>query len=210
MKRGFTLIELLVSVGIFAIVMTVALGALLSISAADKKAQSTKTVMDNLNFALESMSRTIRTGLYYHCGTSNISGTELPPQDCSSSSGDTFFVFKANEATTPYTVYCLSGTTIWRLKTSSVGGVSTSCGSTPAGYLSITAPEVKIESLKFYTIGSLPYPSGGSSACASPPAGYDCMQPRVVMTVSGYVEVGAAGKSPFNIQTTVTQRLYDQ
>jgi prepilin-type N-terminal cleavage/methylation domain-containing protein len=60
--RGFTLIEVLVSVMIFSVVMTVALGALLAMSQSDKQAEELKTVVNNLDFALDSMTRTIRTG----------------------------------------------------------------------------------------------------------------------------------------------------
>ena len=59
MHRGFTLIELMVSVTIFIIVMVIALGSLLSISEAERKAEQLKTVMNNLNFGLESMARAI-------------------------------------------------------------------------------------------------------------------------------------------------------
>lgn len=64
-QKGFTLVELLVSVAIFAIVMTISIGAILNIVDSNKKAQSLKSVMNNLNFALENMTRTIKTGTNY-------------------------------------------------------------------------------------------------------------------------------------------------
>src|SRR5579872_2581420 len=66
-KRGFTLIELMVSVGLFMIVMLISIGALVSMANADRKAQSIQVVIDNLDFALDDMSRIIRTGTTYHC-----------------------------------------------------------------------------------------------------------------------------------------------
>jgi prepilin-type N-terminal cleavage/methylation domain-containing protein len=65
--RGFTLVEMIVSVALFGIVMLVAVGALLSVVAANRQSQAIKTVINNLNFALESMSRNIRTGSNYRC-----------------------------------------------------------------------------------------------------------------------------------------------
>ncbi len=59
---GFTLIEMMVSVAIFAIVVTISMGAILTVVDSNKKAQSMKSVMNNLNFALETMTRTIKTG----------------------------------------------------------------------------------------------------------------------------------------------------
>ena len=65
--RGFTLVEMIVSVALFGIVMLVAVGALLSVVAANRQSQAIKTVINNLNFALESMSRNILTGSNYRC-----------------------------------------------------------------------------------------------------------------------------------------------
>lgn len=60
--KGFTLIEMMVSVAIFSIVMLVALGTILTVLDANRKAQTLSSVMGNLNLALESMTRTIKTG----------------------------------------------------------------------------------------------------------------------------------------------------
>jgi prepilin-type N-terminal cleavage/methylation domain-containing protein len=59
---GFTLIEMMVAVSIFAIVVMISMTAILSVVDSNKKAQSLKSVMNNLNFALETMTRSIKTG----------------------------------------------------------------------------------------------------------------------------------------------------
>lgn len=64
-KQGFSLIEIMVSLAIFAIVVVVATGALLTTIDATKKAQATQTVLTNLNLALEGMTREIRVGSNY-------------------------------------------------------------------------------------------------------------------------------------------------
>ncbi len=64
-KQGFTLIELIVSVALFSIVMTVALGALLAVIDANREAKGIKLVVNNLNLAMESMSRELRVGTKY-------------------------------------------------------------------------------------------------------------------------------------------------
>ena len=61
-SNGFTLIEMIVSLAIFSIVAVVALGALMKIISANKKAQSLQSAMTNINYALESMSREMRVG----------------------------------------------------------------------------------------------------------------------------------------------------
>lgn len=62
-NAGFTLVEMIVSVGLFSIAMMIMLGAVLTIVDVNRKSQSLTTAMNNLNFALESMTRTIKTGL---------------------------------------------------------------------------------------------------------------------------------------------------
>lgn len=65
--KGFTLIEMLVAVGLFSVVMLVAVAAILSIIGNNKKAQGINNVVNNLNFAIESMVRDMKTGYLYKC-----------------------------------------------------------------------------------------------------------------------------------------------
>lgn len=71
--KGFTLIEILVAISIFAIVMTLSLGAFLNISDIQKKTESFRVVNDSLNFIMEAMVREIKEGYNYKCenGTCN-------------------------------------------------------------------------------------------------------------------------------------------
>lgn len=70
-NRGFTLIEMIVSLGVFAVVVTITTGALLTLIAANQRYQGQQSVMTNLSFALDSMTREIRTGYNYFCVTSS-------------------------------------------------------------------------------------------------------------------------------------------
>jgi prepilin-type N-terminal cleavage/methylation domain-containing protein len=193
--RGFTLVEVLVSTAIFTIVMVIALGALLAMVESDRKAQTIKTVINNLNFALDSMSRTIRTGENYACGSDTT--------DCRLNPSRYFSFINADRENVAYCVPT-SGGSIMRQETT--GSLSTSC-STAGGFLPVTSEEVIIEKLSFYLVGV------GSG---------DTIQPKVTILVSGYVKTGkgesslaackVAGSkcSIFNLQTSVTQRIYDQ
>lgn len=62
-NMGFTLIELLVALALFAIVIVIVIGAILSVVDANRKARSLMTVMNNLNFAVDSMVRSFNTGV---------------------------------------------------------------------------------------------------------------------------------------------------
>jgi prepilin-type N-terminal cleavage/methylation domain-containing protein len=65
---GYTLIELIVAVGLFAIVMLLASGAYLMMISLNRHAQGIATGINNLSFAVETMTRSIRTGSLYSCG----------------------------------------------------------------------------------------------------------------------------------------------
>lgn len=62
---GFTLIEMIVSLALFSVVVTISVGALLTLIASNRQLQDEQAVLTNLSFALDSMSREIRTGSAY-------------------------------------------------------------------------------------------------------------------------------------------------
>lgn len=184
-QGGFTLVEILVAVALFAIVMTISVGSLLSLVEANRKTQALQSVMNNLNFAIENISRNMRVGSIYHCST----GTSVPPditvpQDCQN--GGVLLAFETSTGnraiSSDQVVYrFVSG----RIEKSSDGG---------ATFIAVTAPEVTIEDLKFYVVGS---------------TREDTEQPRVAMTISGFAGVSDRARTSFNLQTTISQRLLD-
>ncbi len=133
-QKGFTLIELMTSISIFIVVMMISMNSILGVFDANRKSRSLKTVMSNLNITIETMSKEMRYGSNYHCGSS---GTFTIPQNCPS--GDTLvsFLSSDNEQIT----YRLNGTFIEK----EVDG---------AGYVPLTAPEVTIQNLTFYVLGA--------------------------------------------------------
>src|SRR3989344_5459228 len=90
--KGFTLIEMIVSVALFAVVMVVAVGALLSLTGANKKAQALQSVMNNLNISVDNIVRSIRMGSTYTCAS-----TGPNPVDCNN--GDKQIIFTCNPDT---------------------------------------------------------------------------------------------------------------
>jgi prepilin-type N-terminal cleavage/methylation domain-containing protein len=66
---GFTLIEMIVSLALFSVVVTISVGALLVLIASNRQLQDEQAVLTNLSFALDSMTREIRTGSAYVCGS---------------------------------------------------------------------------------------------------------------------------------------------
>lgn len=66
-QKGFTLVEMMVSVALFSMVMLAGMAALLTLVNENRKAQALNSVMTDLNFTMESMARTIRTGYNIDC-----------------------------------------------------------------------------------------------------------------------------------------------
>jgi len=64
---GFTLIEMIVSLALFSVVVTISVGSLLILIASNRQLQDEQAVLANLSFALDSMTREIRTGSAYVC-----------------------------------------------------------------------------------------------------------------------------------------------
>ena len=130
-SRGYTLVELIVAVGLFALIMTLVSGAYLIMISTNQRAQAISTGIDDLSFALEIMTREIRTGTSYNCG----GGGDCP-------NGGNSFSF-TNENNEPIT-YNLGGFApnqyIQRTKNTRTKG--------------FTGPSVNISSLTFYVTGT--------------------------------------------------------
>lgn len=165
--------------------MLVSTGAVFSLVEANKKTHSLKSVMTNLNFALESMAREIRVGREYNCDALG---------DCTA--GGTSFQFKSNRDINGDGTYNEGDQMIYSIVITNGKGSITRriLGSDPGG-VPITASEINIESLRFYVIGT-----------AASPA--DTKQPKVVISIQGSAGEGKI-KSNFNIQTTLSQRAID-
>ncbi len=185
-KKGFTLIEAMVSISIFIVVMVVSATALLSIINANQKSHQLKSVIDNLNFALENMARNIRVGTVYQCGGGLTSCTNPP-----------------NTASFSYIPQTSVQRRTYSLVTNPTGGYEIGQQSGSGALQILTDPQVHINDLRFYVVGA----AIGQFAGGSSPGGGDG-QPHVVITVTGYAGTGKV-RSDFHLQTSVTQRIYD-
>lgn len=125
--KGYTLVELMVAVGLFALIMLLASGAYLMMIGLNRHAQSIATGIDNLSFAIEDMTRNIRTGTAYNCGGLG---------DCAA--GANTFSFKNSSGVT--VTYSRSGGTLQE----NVGGTIGT----------LTDPTVNVTSLTFYAVGT--------------------------------------------------------
>jgi len=169
-ERGFVLIEMMVSVALFSVVMTVGLGSLLGMIASNKKSQSLKVVVNNINLVMESMSKDLRMGHSYNCGSSS-------GGDCNTGKSSIYFVSKEGNDVR----YSLEAGSIKKVVDTGVP-------------FSVTSPDVTIDYLKFYVLGSI---NGDNS------------QPRVVIVIKGHKGNRVKDRLTFSLQTVVTQRILD-
>ncbi len=187
--RGFSLIEVLVSLSIFSVVITIAIGALLALIGANARTQNTQAVMTNITYALDSMTREIRTGTNFFCG----SGGSLPEngdttQNCSTG-GPAFSFSEGGVSLTEFTSNN-SRRIGYRLNNNSI---ERRLGN--GAWLAVTAPEIIVTKLKYVVTGT---------------ARGDAVTPSVTLYVEGTAgEVNDDSQASFNIQTTIVQQLLD-
>ena len=124
--RGFTLIETLVAVSLFSVLMVMTIGSLTVLIDANRKARSEKSVINNVNAALEIMARSIREGTDYE-----LSNTDCPDADYCAIT----FTASNNDTVT----YRVADNTIERSVNS-------------GAFTPITAPDVSIEKLAFTAV----------------------------------------------------------
>lgn len=180
-KNGFTLVELMVSMSIFMIVVLMALGALLVISNNAKKASAIQQSMDNVNFAMESMTRALRTGTNYYCISSG--GVTFPSSTVTSDCvNGVAIVFTPQEESRQNTAYFFDSSAHSLRKCT-----------TDAGCIDITSSNVYVENVSFFVSGTQ-LPSVGE---------YD--QPGVYIVMKGRVTSGKE-TAEFAIQTMASQR----
>ena len=72
-QGGFTLVELMVATTLFAVIMLAAMSSLFVLLDESKDSRALRVAMDNVNFAMESMTRSIRMGSDYSGGGDSFS-----------------------------------------------------------------------------------------------------------------------------------------
>jgi prepilin-type N-terminal cleavage/methylation domain-containing protein len=188
LMSGFTLIEMMVATSIFMMIMLVSMGSLIITLGAARDARALRFAMDNVNFAMESMTRSIRMGTNYTCFEANDSITDNPaPADCENGTAISFIPQLA--LSDVRITYMLSevensdGTTYHTIKRiDSRNGISTP----------IIASSIDIEKLNFIVDGS---------------SITDNKQSSVYIVIKGKVMLDGSPRY-FSIQTMASQRNF--
>ncbi len=193
----------MVSVALFVVVITMGMTALLNAHSIDRKNKDMRSIIDSLSFIMEDAARNIRVGTNYRCydiyspfsyPDSNI---EIPRSSTPSSPNCLVIAFENANGVVgsggDQWVYKLEGNNIYK---------STNGGN---NFFSLNNPgEVVINSFSGFNVLGAEEPPPGECNTSN-----DCQQPLTFIKLSGYINYKNV-QTPFNLQTTVSQRFGDR
>ncbi|MCB9818703.1 type II secretion system protein [Candidatus Nomurabacteria bacterium] len=190
-QKGFSLIELLVSMALFTVVLTMGIGALLVLINANAKAQNTQESVSNIQFALDSMARELRTGFAFYCSSgTETTGDADTHQGCNK--GTYLSIIEGGKSLT-------DGDNNRRIAyrfNSSSGAIERKIGT--GSWVRLTNPTVDITNMHFNVSNTARKEDDGN-----------LLQPNVTIFIEGEVAgIGQTG-SGFMLQTTITKRVLD-
>lgn len=188
---GYTIIETMIAVSLFIIIVIIGMGALLNANLIHQKSQNMRSIIDNLSFTMEDMSRTLRIGEKYYC----ISVAEINDNDLSgigvakSGSGCAGIAFKPFASSNQWVYEIVTGNNglTYYIRKSTDNGVT---------WVRLTSDEIVIDPISSFSITG-----------AEPPPG-DNKQPFVTIKLVGKI-IYKNVVSPFSLQTSVSQRVID-
>ncbi|MFA6274119.1 MAG: prepilin-type N-terminal cleavage/methylation domain-containing protein [Candidatus Paceibacterota bacterium] len=196
-NKGFTIIETMIAVALFLIIVMIGMGALLNASLIHKKSQDTRSLMDNLSFVMEDISRNIRTGYDYNCISTTFDFYDLnTPRNCSNNNGLGISFTHIDNLTQEEEqwIYYIENGEIWKSIREIVNNQKPNGKPINAVSLTPSGPNSRIEIKSASGFSVLGANSG------------DVQQPFVVIRLVGetlYKEIN----TPFYLETAMSQRL---
>ena len=205
LNTGFTLIETMISVALFIVIVMAGMTSLLNANLLQQKSTGMRSIIDNLSFVMDDMSRNLRTGYDYECisngaipssvNTINSAGG-ISGQNC----GGIAFISTADNTTAAWG-YLVSYNPNYSSQYSIFKSVNGSI-------VQLTPDEVNIDTTKsgFVVSGAeAPTPN------LNPPPRYsggDQQQPFATIKLVGTINYKGI-TTPFSLQTSVSQRKLD-
>lgn len=119
-ESGLTMIELIVSIGIFSLIVVMAVGTFILALSSQRRIIALRNVEDNTRFTIEVIAREIRTGVNFSGGGSTLSFTNAAGQSVvyrlnsnaiekSINGGSTYSAVTGSEITVNYLSFYLTG-----------------------------------------------------------------------------------------------------
>lgn len=199
-ESGYTIIETMIAISLFIIIVMAGMGALLNANLLHQKSQNMRSIMDNLSFIMEDMSRNMRTGYNFQCFNYEDTQRTLSPatlgtpRSCANGWAVAFEFSTGNPAQTPE-----GYADQWAYYISDTGEIFKSTeGAAPNTFYQLTPDEVEVSSLSsFSVLGAEPLDLVGNE-----------QQPLVTIKLLGTITFKGV-VTPFSLQTSVSQRLLD-
>jgi prepilin-type N-terminal cleavage/methylation domain-containing protein len=202
-RGGFSLIELMVSLTIFSIVMTISISTLLVIIDANAKSQALYDTMTNVSFAVDSITRNLRTGHTFYCGgtvvgiDNYLDKSDVKVRDCENGQSAIVFTHNIGNKRMAYRLTNYDG----------VGVIEQAIGVTgeDSTWIPITSKDphtgmtVDINEFKVYVEHT-------DNADGTSP---DFEQPKLTVVIIGEMSNGLDTPTTFRLQSSVTPRSLD-
>ena len=186
----------MIAVSLFLTITTAGMGALLNANLLHQKSQSMRSVLDNLSFIMEDMSKNLRTGSSYHCF---ISGDIIP-------------LSTSPIVSTPKS--CANG---WALAFEPSGGLASNNDDQWVYYIDDTGKIFK-STAGPYIVSNFIQLSPDEVVIDTDASGFSVLgaEGKIGDSQQPFITIRLVGKitfknvvTPFSLQTSVSQRLID-
>ncbi len=204
-KKGFTLIETLVSLALLAMILVISGGTVVSVLDINKRNLAISSVVNNLNYSIDSMIRDIKTGYMYKCNYSGINTIVEIKKYFNDNPGNKSECDAGNSITLISTISGIDTVVKYELSDNTTGNKyikKTVYGASggPSTYSITDNNNVNIESLKFRVRNPDALDCVTSGSCT-----YG--QPSVAVSIKGKAGNLSIEVSNFYLQTFISQRL---
>jgi len=192
-EKGYTIIETMIAISLFIVIVMAGTNAVLNANLLSQKGRDMRSILDNLSFVMEDMSRNIRTGYNYRCYF-NVNGTIDPasvniPRSCPSGWGIALESQNGNTA-------LLTDQWIYYIGTyNGQNGIFKSTDGS-ASFIKLTPDEVVVDAVSSISVLGAEATPGNKQ------------QPFVTIKIVGTI-TSKNVITPFSLQTSASQRLVD-
>lgn len=203
-NKGFTLIETLVSLSLFSVVLVIAGGTVVSVIDVNKRNQAISSVVNNLNYSIDSMIRDVKTGYLYKCdytGTMTIAELKKSDFEGSTNCGNLTLISTISGQDVVVT-YEFVPTSVDATVNGYIEKTVYDIGGNPVGKYSITDKiNVQIDSADFNV------KNASALDCDDTVMTCEYGQPSVFVIIKGKAGNQQIEISKFYVQTFISQRL---